>query len=425
MIIKTAKSFFHKIGFIFLAYIAILLIIYPLFVNNSFGTIYTTTLLLIISISILARYFLGLTYKLLIQADQKGFISNIIEAIIIIINSIGVVVLIKSGVSIHLVKLWSAIIFSLSAIVYYVYVKKHYPLEKDCAVDNDLIKDRWSAFGHHIAASIHFNTDPVILTIFSTVKEVSVYSVYAMIVSGVRGMIANLPMSLSATFGNMIANGEEDSLKKKYTAFDYLNLIVVAIAYTATIILIIPFVRLYTNEVADADYIRPFFAILIVIAEAFYNIQMSYSTIVWAAGHFRQTRRDSYLEAIINVVVSLVLVRKLGLSGVAIGTICGMGYRMITYAIYLSKNIVCWSFRDVLRRYVITLYAVIVSYFVVIRFISYHVVDYVSWIIYAIIVTIAVTIISILTHTLLNYSETKRVYQIFFQPIFNKIRKKA
>ena len=40
-----------------------------------------------------------------------------------------------------------------------------------------------------------------------------------------------------------------------------------------------------------------------------------------------------FLEAFINIVVSLILVNKYGLIGVAIGTICGMSYRLI-YHVY-------------------------------------------------------------------------------------------
>lgn len=47
----------------------------------------------------------------------------------------------------------------------------------------------------------------------------------------------------------------------------------------------------------------------------------------------------AYLEALINIVVSLALVKKMGLTGVAIGTICGMIYRMI-YQVYFTTKLI-------------------------------------------------------------------------------------
>ena len=183
VITKTAKRFFDKIGYVFIGYIVALVLIYPYFVRQTFSAGYTISLLLVISISTLTRYLLGLIYRILIQADQKIYFTNIVESIIVVLNAVVVIVLIKNHVPIQVEKLASALIFSVSSLVYYFYVKSKYHLQKDCQYNNDLIKDRWSAFGHHVAASIHFNTDPIILTLFSTVKEVSVYSIYALIVS--------------------------------------------------------------------------------------------------------------------------------------------------------------------------------------------------------------------------------------------------
>ena len=61
-ILKSSNSFFKKIAFIFCIYLLILLVVYPLIVNNEFNFWFSASLLIIISISIFAEYFFGMTY---------------------------------------------------------------------------------------------------------------------------------------------------------------------------------------------------------------------------------------------------------------------------------------------------------------------------------------------------------------------------
>ena len=47
----------------------------------------------------------------------------------------------------------------------------------------------------------------------------------------------------------------------------------------------------------------------------------------------------AFIEAGINIIVSIILVQKFGLVGVAIGTICGMTYRM-AYHVYFTTKLI-------------------------------------------------------------------------------------
>ena len=47
----------------------------------------------------------------------------------------------------------------------------------------------------------------------------------------------------------------------------------------------------------------------------------------------------AYLEAVINLILSIILIRKLGIVGVAIGTLVAITVRAIYMIWYFSKNI--------------------------------------------------------------------------------------
>ena len=89
----------------------------------------------------------------------------------------------------------------LDLILFNVYVNRKYQIEKNVEPDNNAIKQRWDGLGHHIAYLLHNNTDITILTLFANIKEVSVYSVYYMVVSEV---IKKLTVTFSTGSGSSL-----------------------------------------------------------------------------------------------------------------------------------------------------------------------------------------------------------------------------
>ena len=67
---------------------------------------------------------------------------------------------------------------------------------------------------------------------------------------------------------------------------------------------------------------------------------MSENIPVKAAGHFKETQKSAIVEAVLNIVISVVLVWKLGLIGVAAGTLVAVLYRMVYLMIYTNRNLV-------------------------------------------------------------------------------------
>ena len=71
---------------------------------------------------------------------------------------------------------------------------------------------------------------------------------------------------------------------------------------------------------------------------------------VLAAGHYKETQASAIIEAGLNVLVSVALVKKLGLYGVAVGTLVAMLYRSCYLAYYLSKSILNRPFINYIKH---------------------------------------------------------------------------
>lgn len=345
-ILNTSEKFFKKIAYIFIIYIMILCIIYPLIINTDFDVLFTISLIIIISISTFAEYFFGITYRLFLQAKQMNYIVSIIQIVTYILSTILIFALAHFGANIHLIKLASGLIFTLKPLLQNYYVKKRYNINLKDSDKKYNLKQKWDGFAQHIAAVIHSNTDITILTIFCNLYEVSVYSVYSLVVNGIKRLVESFSSGIDSLFGDMIAKEEDDNLRKKFNLYEILYFSIVTISFTCAIILIVPFVENYTRGITDTNYIRHIFGYLIVISEYIWAIRLPYSSITLAAGHFKETRKGAWVECISNIVISIILVYKFGIVGVTIGTIIAMLVRTCEFVYHTNKYILkrkCWE----------------------------------------------------------------------------------
>lgn len=338
-IIVSAERFFKKISYIFVCYILILALLYPVIVNNEFGWCFTASLIVVISISTFAQYYFGITYQMLLNADQRAYIQFYVQAAMLILNALATMVLASIGANVTFLKLVTSFIFLLRPIVFSTYVKKHYKIDHSIVYDGEPIKQKWNGLAQHLASVVLNSTDVIVLTIFSTLENVSIYYVYHAVVNGVKTLVTTVTNSVQATIGDMIARNENETLNDFFSFFEWLVHTLVTLLFASTGILILPFIEVYTKNIVDTNYYLPAFAVLITLAQASYCLRLPYNIVVLAAGHYKQTQTSAILEAIINIVVSVVLVGKFGLIGVAIGTLVAMCYRTLYFAIYLKNNI--------------------------------------------------------------------------------------
>lgn len=397
-ILKSSRKFFRLIGTILFVYVICLCAFYPMLIND-YESPFVILMIIALSIDSFSNYYLGMSNSLLLQADQKAFVPLGAQAIATLINTAVSLVLIKIGVSLLVVKYSTAIIFLFKPIILLVYVKKKYKIKYDVQYDREPIQQKWNGLAQHFASVIVDHTDVVVLTAFSTLENVSIYSIYYLVVSSLRTMITSSLNGVQATMGNMIAKKEYDILDGFFNKTEWIVHSAVTVLFTVTYILIIPFVLLYTKNVQDANYNVPVFSAFIVIANAGFCLQNIYKMVVKAAGHYKKTQTASIIEAVINVVSSIILVSKFGLVGVALGTILAMAYRLIYHVWYMKHNIIHRSYKPFIKQCMVD--AIVISVSVLLfSLIQIEARSYIYWILAGVFVFASVAIISILVNCL-------------------------
>lgn len=355
-IVNTAKQFYKKIGYIFIIYTFILATFFPLIFKNEFSYFYIFSLTIILSISLLIQYMFTITYRNLLNADQKVYVVSLTQSIITIINVFFVYISVKIFPSIHFLKIISGILYLVQPYIFYKYVDKKYKIKKDANTDKKLIASRWDGFAINIASFIHNSTDIAILTIFTDLSTVSIYSVYALVSTGLKQIISSLTNGMNPKLGSTYASGNVDALKDKLNLYEYIVFMLVFLLFTTGALLITPFVLLYTRNINDANYNQPIFGVLILLSEAIYLLKLPHLNLAYSSNRFKDITKPAFIEAIINISISIILVIKYGMIGVCIGTIISMIYRMI-FHIWYTKKIISdrnqWEFYKKLLIFII------------------------------------------------------------------------
>lgn len=335
----AVKRFFAAIGIVFAVYVVILAFGYHSMAHvTAFPWEYTAALVVGIALGKFAEYMSGFSKMTLLHADQKYYVVNVVFIITNILNVILIVVLAKSGVDILWVKVVSSLVFVLRPVLYTLYVRRHYRLRRHGV--KATLPNKFTGIAQHTAYVIQDNTDVMLLTLIADLRAVAVYAVYHLVVISLRNITASFTGGMEALLGEMAAKGEQETLRKTYHSYKLILTVLILMLFGTAAIVIVPFVKLYTEGTTDANYVRPVFAFILVIAEALNCLTLPCFNLTIAANKLKQSQIGAYGEAAINVAVSLVLMLVWDpLIGVAIGTLVSVIFKCIYYTAFAGKHI--------------------------------------------------------------------------------------
>ncbi len=340
-ILGACQSFFSKLTLVFLIYTIVVAFFYPRYIDTSLSKGAVSVLVLILSMTTVAQYLFSITYRLLLQAEQKLYIVNCVSAVTILINTISAAIIIFVFPSIHIVKLCSGIIYMIQPMVYRAFVEKKF-LKGNIRKKKQhyTLKNRWSGFAQNLAHFVNMNTDVALITLFMPLQYVSIYSVHLLVINALRGIVTSVGNSYQSALGKYIAMGDSAQLKQKFRKFEEGFWLAGMVLFFCCTLLINPFIQIYTAGITDAEYYQPVFSFVIVLANMIYVIREPYRLLVLAGGKFKETNFGAFAEAIINLGMSLLLITKFGLIGVAVGTLVAIAFRLIYLVWYLHKDII-------------------------------------------------------------------------------------
>lgn len=363
--------FYKKIGIVFSILVILISFIYPFMAADNLSYIFVMSLIIVSGLAQTIEYFFCSKYRILLQADKKMYILNSINSIGTLLQGILRIGMILLKFDIILVQLIPAIVYICRLLLIKFYVKKVYRfLDGTIEPIKSVGNKKWNVLVHQIANLVVNNTDSLVLSTFVGYTSVSIYSIYSMIINNINGFISqSLSNAITANFGHLV---NEENPKKINTIFTYyekaINYIIIII-FSLVMALIIPFVKLYTESVTNIEYTNFVLAFLFVLNAILTNIRIPYLTIVNAKGLFKETQSHAILEALVNIIFSIIFVKYIGIYGVLIGTTLSYFVRDALFIWFINKKVInrsiCVSLKNIFNTILILIVLFLINDFII------------------------------------------------------------
>lgn len=355
-IMTAANKFYRQSGVIFFGLVVLLVMLYPFAVQNEIGDVsFIRTMIIVLSVSGIVDYFVLGKYRMLLMADQRGYIISLAQIVGTVVMTAVSIVMMELEFSALSVKSVAAAIYILRSIVVVLYARSHYKgLDFKEKPNNKAFEQRWAALVHQISGMIVLNSAVVLLTLMvekDALVVVSIYSAYSLVACSLINVISAIQSGLSAGFGQVISMHEDEVLKKSFSTYEYIFFIIVFVAYSCMGTLLYPFITLYSADFADASlYPKWSLVLLFTLAGFLQSVRGPAQTMINAVGHYKQTQNRALIETAINLVLSLALIKPLGIVGVLAASCASHFYRSLDMIIYNAKHITQKSLKKTLFR---------------------------------------------------------------------------
>lgn len=338
-VLSATHCYYKRTGLVYLLCVLFLAIGYPLVVDT---TIDTTTIILVVLLQGLTgvlNYFFQGKYRILLQAEGKNYILTNLATMSQVLMGFGKVVVIYLGFDVVAVQAVALLANVIQIVVILSYIKTKYKwVQLSVAPNFAAINQKYDVLVAQIATLIFNNTDVLLLTLFCDLKVVSVYSLYLMLCNMINSIVDSISSSLTFKFGELY-HRDFDLFKKVQRIFEKYYIAIICMLYSVACVCLLPFIRLYTDGVTDADYLNKFLPFSFVVMQVLSYVKRPYNQVVTLAQHFRQAKWRALIEAGINLTVSLVGVYYLGIFGVLLGSIVALLYRIFDLVLYSNRRI--------------------------------------------------------------------------------------
>lgn len=291
----------------------------------------------------------------ILYADQKNYVINMVRIGSLISLNIAQIIILALTQNYYLyiiIKIISTL--AENAILNYL-VSKRYPLlEKateplDSETKQDIFRKAKGLLFHKIGTLVIQGTDNIVISIFFGIQVVGLYSNYFLVLAAIGSMFTQISSAITASVGNLLLS--KDSAKH-YTVFKrifFANFWIGAVAAIGFLVAIDSFIALWMGE----EFILSI-GVAVTLAVSLYLtlVRSTIHAFKTAAGIFHEDRYVPILEAVVNLVASLILLHIFGLAGVFMGTICSvLVVHLYSYPHFVYTKLFDRSYTDYYKEF--------------------------------------------------------------------------
>lgn len=319
-------------------------------------------------------YFVAYRY-IYLNALQQNYVQTKIETTAIIVGyilQILAVVFLKNFMAYLLA---NSMVLLVSKVFVLAYLDHKYPIFKEKPKSRlsreerkPIYKDVKGLAVHQFAGVAVHSTDNILISTMTSqgVTAVGLVSNYNMIMNSVQAFVSMLFNSVTSGFGNLVAASTTENFRKVFKEIDYVSFWIYGICSIAFWILIPQFITLWIG----ADKLIDQTAFMLIVINFYFQGQFSvYFNARVAKGNFSKDKIWTVMQALINLVVSVICARHYGLVGIYIGTVVSrlfcIAFRTYSTYKFLFEESVLEYYKVMTRHFLYVLVAALLTQFIV------------------------------------------------------------
>lgn len=194
---------------------------------------------------------------------------------------------------------------------------------------------------HQISSTIFSSTDSIILSVLDSLNSVTMYNAYSSIINYPVSLINKITDSIRATFGKKIIK-DPDGTYKIFNETIALNIFTSVITTIMFLLLINDFITLW---IGSQYKLNNFCVILFSLTLIHRCIMPTVYIARDSKGLYKESKNYTIAQAITNIIISLLLIKPLGIMGLLIGTVVStylilipFNYNLVYSRVFNKKN---------------------------------------------------------------------------------------
>ena len=340
ILMQLYSKLYRIIGVVVFFVGLILMLFLPIFINDatqSMSFIYQAYLIQLVATA--SSYFFA--YKRsLIFVDQKQFVCKIVDIGCNIVCSIFRVIVLIVFRSFHLYLLLQLIQSVASNVILACYCDKHYSFIKEKTSEKftdvkGMLNDMKNLLLGKVAGYVYSCTDNLVISTFIGVSIAGGFSTYRYVTNAVKNLMHNTTDSITATLGNNVQTREVEENYVVLRKYSFVRFVVGNILVTGLCMCTDAFVGVAFGK----EYIISNWILYFICADMFIGIVYGpLNEYINVLGYFDMEKYINLGGAVINIGLSILLVQKMGVVGVLVGTVASQIFFMVAKSILIFKR---------------------------------------------------------------------------------------
>ncbi len=309
--------------------------------------------------------------SLVMQADQKEYILNIIRKSIQILRAVTHLFIIYSGFNYLWIPIVEGAYIIIQVLISRTIVFKYYPwLKQKAKMDLSTLNNAKQVFAHRLAGVVLASTDSILLTSMIGTHATAIFGNYIYITGELQKILESIINAPKASFGNLFAqdSGNSYNVFKEFFSF---STFIATVVCTTVFITINDFIGLWQNELMVLGIVdAAMFSFILYFILARQPIMIVRD----ANGLFKESKKFAYLEAVLNFGFSFIAIYLYGITGALIVTF----FTYLVSDLFMNSRLV---YKRVFSIEIINYYKMYISKILIVLFIgaiSYFVWDIIS-----------------------------------------------